>query len=147
MKKWHMDVGIRIPLLYLIFGGLWILFSDELLESLVHNTEELTRFQNYKGWAYVAASALLIYFLLRQYLQLQKKTEAQLHKSEERLRLAVTAANQGIYDIDLITEDIVVNDIYPMLLGYDPLEFSEKLSDVLARTHPDDRENLEKKFN
>jgi len=147
LKKWHMDVGIRIPLLYLIFGGLWILFSDELLESLVHNTEELTRFQNYKGWAYVAASALLIYFLLRQYLQLQKKTEAQLHKSEERLRLAVTAANQGIYDIDLITEDIVVNDIYPMLLGYDPLEFSEKLSDVLARTHPDDRENLEKKFN
>ncbi len=147
MKKYLMDVGIRIPLLYLIFGGLWILFSDELLESLVHNTEELTRFQNYKGWAYVTASALLIYFLLRQYLQLQKKTEAQLHKSEERLRLAVTAANQGIYDIDLITEDIVVNDIYPMLLGYDPHEFSEKLSEFLERTHPDDRENLEKKFN
>ncbi len=146
LKKYHMDIGIRIPLLYLIFGGLWILFSDQLLESLVHNTEELTRFQNYKGWAYVAASAILIYFLLRQYLQLQKKTEAQLHKSEERLRLAVTAANQGIYDLNLVTGEIIVNEIYPLLLGYDPLTFHEKLPQFLDRTHPNDRDYLGKVF-
>jgi PAS domain S-box-containing protein len=146
VNKYHLDIGIRIPLLYLIFGGLWILFSDELLESLVHNTEELTRFQNYKGWAYVTASALLIYFLLRQYLRLQKKTETQLHESEERLRLAVTAANQGIFDLNLTTGEIFVNDIFPLLLGYDPRSFTENLSSYMERMHPDDRMAVERAF-
>jgi PAS domain S-box-containing protein len=147
VKKFRLDVGIRIPLLYLIFGCLWILFSDELLQSLVHNTEELTHFQNYKGWAYVLASALLIYFLLRQYLQLQKKTEGKLHESEERLRLAVTAANQGIFDLNLKTGEIIVNDIYPLMLGYNPGSFSESLSTLMERMHPDDRVDVEEKLN
>jgi PAS domain S-box-containing protein len=146
VKKFHLDVGIRIPLLYLIFGGLWILFSDELLESLVHNTEDLTRFQSYKGWAYVTASALLIYFLLRQYLRLQKKTAAQLHESEERLRLAVTAANQGIFDLNVATGQIIVNDIFPLLLGYDPRLFTENISSYMERMHPDDRSTIEQAF-
>jgi PAS domain S-box-containing protein len=146
VKKFHLDIGIRIPLLYLIFGCLWILFSDELLESLVHDTAELTRFQNYKGWAYVLASALLIYFLLRQYLKLQRKTEARLHESEERLRLAVNASNQGIFDVNLTTLEVVVNDIYPVLLGYDPRDFVEKADSFLTRMHPDDRENARQLF-
>jgi PAS domain S-box-containing protein len=147
VKKFRLDVGIRIPLLYLIFGCLWILFSDELLESLVHNTEELTRFQSYKGWAYVLVSALLIYFLLRQYLRLQKRTETRLHESEERLRLAVTAANQGIFDLNLNTGAIIVNDIYPIMLGYDPRTFAERMDTYLSRMHPDDRSRVEEQFN
>jgi len=146
VKKFHLDVGIRIPLLYLIFGGLWILFSDEILESLVHNIQELTRFQNYKGWAYVTASAFLIYFLLRQYLRLQKKTEEKLHESEERLRMAVTAANQGIFDLNLTTGEIFVNDIFPSLLGYDPLILKNNITSYLERMHPDDRKTVEREF-
>jgi len=146
MKKFHMDVGIRIPLLYLIFGGLYILLSDQFLETSIHNTEDLTRFQSYKGWAFVAASALLIYYLLRQYLSFQQKIKKQLHESEERLRLAASASNLGIYDLNLKTDEIIGNDIYARMLGYNSDTYSEKFSDCMKRIHPDDQESFQKQI-
>jgi PAS domain S-box-containing protein len=143
MKKFHIDVGIRITLLYLLFGGLWILFSDRFLDAVIHNTEDLTRFQSYKGWAFVAASALLIYYLLRQYLNIQKKIKKQLHESEERLRLAVSASNLGIYDLNLKTDEIIGNDVYARMLGYESDSYSEKFSNGMKRIHPDDQESFQ----
>lgn len=146
MKKFHLDVGIRIPMLYLLFGGLWIIFSDQLLDAFVHNTTDMTRIQSYKGWAFVAASGLLIFLLLRQYLNLQAKIKNQLHESEERLRLAVSAANQGIFDLDVRTGNLVVNDIYAVMLGYDPISFHENVESWLERMHPDDIEIVNEIF-
>ncbi len=117
-----------------------------MLDALVHNTEDMTRIQSYKGWAFVAVSSLLIFSLLRRYLLLQKKIENQLHQSEERLRLAVSAANQGIFDLNIQTGEIKVNDIYALMLGYDPLTFTEKISTWMDRMHPDDRASIEKAF-
>ncbi len=146
MKKIHLDVGIQTALTYLIFGCLWILLSDQILEMFVHNTADMTRIQSYKGWAYVTASAILIYGLLKRYLVLQKRYQDQLDKSEERLRLAVKAANQGIFDANLQTGEIIVNDNYAQLLGYDPISFRESVSSWMDRMHPEDRERIDKEF-
>jgi PAS domain S-box-containing protein len=72
----------------------------------------------------------------------RKQAEAALQTSEERLRLALTASNQGLYDLDLKTEERIFNPEYALMLGYDPATFHETISEWIARLHPDDRESV-----
>ncbi len=62
-----------------------------------------------------------------------------LRASEERLRLALAAADQGLFDIDLRTGEVTVNDEYALMLGYDPHDFAVTHALWVERLHPDDR--------
>lgn len=68
------------------------------------------------------------------------QTEQSLYDSEERLRLALEAANQGLYDLNVQTGDVLVNPEYARLLGYDPTTFHESSATWMERLHPDDRD-------
>jgi PAS domain S-box-containing protein len=70
----------------------------------------------------------------------RKKTEEALRQSEERLRLALSAAKQGLYDLNVKTGDAVVTPEYALMLGYAPEEFIETNARWIERLHPDDRE-------
>jgi hypothetical protein len=63
-----------------------------------------------------------------------------LKLGEERLRLALQAANQGIFDLDLRTGEAIVSPEYAAMLGFDPASFRETKDAWMARMHPDDRE-------
>jgi PAS domain S-box-containing protein len=65
-----------------------------------------------------------------------------LFLSEERLRLTLQAANQGLYDLNLQTGEAVVNREYATMLGYDPDIFQETNAQWMARLHPDDRHKV-----
>lgn len=69
----------------------------------------------------------------------RKQIERALRESEERLRLALAAANQGFYDLDLRTGETVVNPEYARMLGYEPEEFNETNATWRERLHPDDQ--------
>lgn len=70
----------------------------------------------------------------------RKQAEEALQTSEERLRLALMATEQGLYDVNVQTGEVIVNDTYATMLGYDPAEFRESAADWLDRLHPDDRD-------
>jgi PAS domain S-box-containing protein len=72
----------------------------------------------------------------------RKRAEAALQISEERLRLALTASNQGLYDLNIKTEEVVINPGYPLMLGYDPATFHVTKSRWIESLHPDDRESV-----
>ncbi len=87
------------------------------------------------------AIALLIataVFLVRQHER--RKGEQRLRESEERLRLAMSAAQQGLYDLNVQTGECIVSPDYATMLGYDPAEFHETNAAWRERLHPDDRE-------
>ncbi|PSB03451.1 PAS domain-containing protein [Merismopedia glauca] len=69
----------------------------------------------------------------------RKVAEAALRDNEERLRLALSAANQGLYDLNIQTGEAIVNDEYALMLGYNPAEFQETNGRWIERLHPDDR--------
>ncbi|MBI2770192.1 MAG: HAMP domain-containing protein [Burkholderiales bacterium] len=50
---------------YLALGSLWIALSDRLGALLFDSAAQVTRFQTYKGWIFVASTALLIFALMR----------------------------------------------------------------------------------
>ena len=78
--------------------------------------------------------------LVFQNVSERKQAEVLLLQSEQRLRLALKAANQGFYDLNMQTGEAEVSPEYATMLGYDPAEFHETYAAWLERMHPDDRE-------
>lgn len=76
----------------------------------------------------------------------QKITEEKLKENEERLRLALTAAEQGLYDLNIKTGEAKVNDEYATMLGYTPKTFKETNQKWIERIHPDDREKTKQAY-
>jgi PAS domain S-box-containing protein len=70
-----------------------------------------------------------------------KRAAEALRKNEERLRLALKASQQGLYDLNLQTGEAIVSPEYAQLLGYDPSEFQETHEKWIERLHPEDREH------
>lgn len=70
----------------------------------------------------------------------RRQSEAALRESEARLRLALAAAEQGLYDLNVQTGEAVVSPEYATMLGFDPATFRETNAAWIERLHPDDRE-------
>jgi len=69
----------------------------------------------------------------------RRKAEEFLRDSEERLRMALSASNQGTFDLNVQTGEAVVSPEYATQIGYAPAELSESNAAWLARIHPEDR--------
>lgn len=54
----------RIAITYVIIGGAWILFSDQALAYFVRNPELFIQLQTIKGWFYVLATGLILFWLI-----------------------------------------------------------------------------------
>lgn len=68
---------LRVTLAYLVFGVLWILASDRLVELVAGDLQDLGYFQTLKGITFVLLSALLICTLTRQALRKLKEQQAE----------------------------------------------------------------------
>ncbi|MEP6594476.1 MAG: ATP-binding protein [Ginsengibacter sp.] len=74
----------------------------------------------------------------------QEIIEQSHHKielAEERVRVAVEAANIGTFDIDLITEDLITSQRYDEIFGFNE---ARPLADYVALIHPEDIEIRDK---
>ena len=72
----------------------------------------------------------------------RKRMELQLRDSEERLKLALSAVGDGVWDWQVSNGKVVVSDSYARLLGYTPGEMSKNLSENLDLVVPDDKPAL-----
>ncbi|KAA3620517.1 MAG: PAS domain S-box protein [Proteobacteria bacterium] len=84
---------------------------------------------------------LLIAALFRNRLRGDRDREA-LRRNEERLRLATSSAGQGLYDLDIPSGNVTVNENYARLLGHDPESFHETVDRWAERLHDDDRDTV-----
>ena len=87
---------MSVPVLYAVFGCLWIMASDLVLESLHLPPHIVTRIAMIKGWIYVAGSTALIVVVMRSawaslegaYADLASELGQRRAAQEETLRLA-----------------------------------------------------------
>lgn len=77
-------IAVKITLIYFSTAFLWILFSDEILESLVSSPESLTHMQTYKGWFFVVVTAILLYLLIRREIEKLNRVEADLQRAKAK---------------------------------------------------------------
>ena len=69
MKSKFAKVALRTSLIYALVAGAWILLSGRALIAFVSDPDIRDRLEIYKGWAFVAVTALLLYLILRSQLR------------------------------------------------------------------------------
>ena len=72
----------------------------------------------------------------------RRKNEIELEKTQERLRMALDATSDGIWDYDIRSNHIHVSSKYENLLGYNDGALNGSIEKMLDIMHPEDRERL-----
>ena len=72
----------------------------------------------------------------------RKKIEQALVASEERLSLALEAANDGLWDQNFVTGQVYVSPRYCSMLGYTPEELLSSENVLEKISHPDDLQTI-----
>ena len=68
----------------------------------------------------------------------QKHVEKALRDNEERFELAVQGSNHGLWDWNLVTNDIYLSERWKNILGYQEYEIANHLDEWCRFVHPDD---------
>ncbi len=124
--------------------------ATTILDEEKHKLQDsLERYFTAKGELHRSLSigiflTLLILTILNAYLMLAQDggplNEGPLREAEERLRLAIRGTNDGVYDWNLLTQDVYWSPQFKGLLGYqdDEVEASRPFLETLI--HPEDKQ-------
>ena len=132
--------ALRLTLGYLLLAGLWILLSDHLLTALGLSLVQQERLQSLKGLFFVVLTSALLYLILHRHAQQYRSARLQLAGNEERLRLALDATRDGLWDWDVASRRVFFSEGYAKLLGLTPQALGDTREDWAERLHPDDQE-------
>ena len=130
--------ALRLTLIYALSAALWVFYSDGLLAALGLSSEQMQRWQLFKGLGFVLLTSILLYLTLRAYLHLHTRMRKALSASEERLSLALDAAKDGLWDWNLQTLEVFFSPGYTRLLGLEPGDLGDSRDTWVHYLHPDD---------
>lgn len=94
-----LTTAYKVTFVYIAVAGLWIAFSDLILEQLVQNTEELSQWQTVKGWLFVVTTGGLLFAYLRRYLRRQYDAFNELTILFDSVPAIVYVADMQTYDL------------------------------------------------
>lgn len=110
MKK-YIQSALRLSLLYILFAGLWIIFSDHLLATMLSDVKLLTQAQTYKGWIFVIVTGTIIFFILMREFRARQLVEEEVEKHRKKLEEIVkerteelSIASESLYRISKAVE-------------------------------------------
>lgn len=115
---------LKIAIIYALVGALWILLSGWLLEFLVADPSLITRLTMYKGWAFIAVTAVVLYQLIaRNHAKMLRVSETV--REQERIYRELfenTPQPMWVYAVETM-EFLAVNDAAIDHYGYSRQEF------------------------
>lgn len=79
---------------------------------------------------------------LQQEICQRQQVDAALGESEERLRLALDAANMGFWDWNVLTNKVVWSETHELMFGLVPGSFDGAYETFLSCIHPEDRKRV-----
>ncbi len=71
-----------LSIIYLLLGGLWILYSDLFVSNITNDPDVITKIQHYKGWFYVFTTGILLFFFVKRYVEKVRKAEAKAKEND-----------------------------------------------------------------
>lgn len=117
MRKPTIKTVLYNALLFALLGGLWILLTDRMLLYFVSDPWKITLFQTYKGFAFVAVSAVFLYFVGRRDLMAIESYEETLQKERSLMEQVMVTSPVGITVVNLEGRIIFANYWAEQVLG------------------------------
>ncbi|MFA6657977.1 MAG: PAS domain S-box protein, partial [Mesotoga sp.] len=109
--------ALKVAFLYILFGILWILLSDIVVDWMFVDRSIATHAQTYKGWAFVLFSGILFYFLIYREFSEKNKTQLELVKQKDFSDAVLDTA--GVFVAVFNSEGIIVfsNETFEEILS------------------------------
>lgn len=85
---------------YLVMGALWVVYSDNIVATIIDNTELITRYQTVKGIFFVILSSILFYLLAKMSESSLLSVSKELDREEVKLKRLSDTSPTGIIFID-----------------------------------------------
>jgi diguanylate cyclase (GGDEF)-like protein/PAS domain S-box-containing protein len=92
--------------------------------------------------AVIAVPKLIIVSIVAE----RRSTEIALRRSEERYALAMEGAQEGLWDWNMLTQELYLSARWRSMLGYPAVEMVTILDEWLALVHKDDAQNLQREL-
>lgn len=73
----------------------------------------------------------------------RKKAEEELRSTRDRLEMALWGSNLGLWDWNIPTGEVLVNERWATMLGYEPTEVPRRVEFWESILHPADKERVE----
>lgn len=128
--------ALRIALVYIAVGLLWITFSDVAVVRFVVDRDLANSISIAKGYVYVFATGLLLYVAIRALHSRQRRTQQQLARSERAYRTMFDSNPNPMFVYDSSSlQFIAVNRAAIAKYGYSHEEF---LAITLRDLYPED---------
>jgi PAS domain S-box-containing protein len=109
-KEKETKAPIRISLVYLIIGTIWIVVSDNLMFGIT-DPENYRQFQTLKGILYVILTTCLIFVLIRHSIQ-------RIRDNETRYSKVIQTVPHGMLELDKYGVIKLANTTFFEMIGY-----------------------------
>ncbi|GIK19310.1 MAG: PAS domain-containing protein [Leptolyngbya sp. PLA2] len=123
--------ALIVAAVYGVVGGLWIFLSDEVVAAFTTDAARLTYFQTSKGWFFVAASSVLIYFLVRHFMGRAVASAAAQHRAESNLLMVFNHPAMRVFVKDPDGKYLLASEAFTRLLGLTPGEIVNQTDESL----------------
>jgi diguanylate cyclase (GGDEF)-like protein/PAS domain S-box-containing protein len=105
--------------------------------------EVMAPYREYQSRAFLVGaglSALLLAFAYTKYISLKQEEQSakEVAENEERWRLALHAAGEGVWDWNAGTNRVTVSPGWTQILGYEPNKMGYELEEWTKRVHRED---------
>jgi PAS domain S-box-containing protein len=97
---------LGIVAIYVLFGSLWILFSDVVLGRLTHDPALLQHYSVVKGLGFILVTGLLLYFLISAHVRRTSAVANRLASSTEDLQATQHKLELTDFSVDNISDAI-----------------------------------------
>ena len=131
-------VPIKIVVIYMIIGSLWIYFSDSLTITMSNNLLDFKTLQNIKGFIFIIFTSIILYILIHSNINMILNLEKQIKDREKQNRLIVDSITNGIWDWEIKTDKTYFSPTYKSKLGYKEDEIENTFKGWEKLVHPDD---------
>ncbi|HBH47747.1 MAG TPA: hypothetical protein DDX98_03870 [Bacteroidales bacterium] len=88
-KKIHPS-ALRIAIVFLVIGALWIILSDKIVAFMVRDVNQLTAIQTIKGWVFIAITAIVIFMLVNHEISKKEKLITTISEKSHWQRLLLS---------------------------------------------------------
>jgi PAS domain S-box-containing protein len=136
LKSFLYGSPVFIAILYLVFGCIWIIYSDSWVYSAFSDPTVITQVQTYKGFGFVFLTATLLYALIQKNNLFLNDLFSTLEEKDKSLTAAFSQNLVGIVQHREDESWVRVSEYLAKLFGYTVEEFHNlKFEDLI---HPDD---------